>query len=135
MRTRRIPAGLPWVMPAVIVLLALSIYPMVYSVKVSLTDSTGALTLANFTRLLQDRVFGAAAIQTIVLTIVALAIEFVLGMALAAREQAREDGASVAAQGRLYLLPSSRLPDRSGWPATAFARGFGSPQREPQTDD
>lgn len=83
MRTRRIPAGLPWVMPAVIVLLALSIYPMIYSVKVSLTDSTGALTLANFTRLLQDRVFGAAAIQTIVLTIVALVIEFVLGMALA----------------------------------------------------
>jgi multiple sugar transport system permease protein len=83
MRARRIPAGLPWVMPAVLVLLALSIYPMIYSVKISITDSTGTLTLANFRRLLQDRAFGTAAIQTIELTTIALVIEFALGMALA----------------------------------------------------
>jgi len=88
MRSRRIPAGripsgLPWVMPAMVVLLALSIYPMIYSVKVSITDAAGAFTLANFTRLFHDRVFGAATLQTIVLTIAALGIEFVLGMALA----------------------------------------------------
>ncbi len=82
-KARRIPAGLPWVLPAVLVLVALSIYPMIYSVKVSVTDATGALTIANFTRLLQDRVFAVSAIQTIVLTAVALSIEFILGMALA----------------------------------------------------
>jgi multiple sugar transport system permease protein len=82
-KARRIPPGLPWVLPAVLVLVALSIYPMVYSVKVSVTDAAGALTLANFTRLLQDRVFAVSALQTIALTAVALSIEFVLGMALA----------------------------------------------------
>jgi multiple sugar transport system permease protein len=74
---------LPWVLPALLVLVALSIYPMIYSVKVSVTDATGALTLANFTRLLQDRVFAVSALQTIALTAVALSIEFILGMALA----------------------------------------------------
>lgn len=82
-KARRIPPGLPWVLPAVLVLVALSIYPMIYSVKVSVTDATGALTLANFTRLLQDRVFAVSALQTIALTAVALSIEFILGMALA----------------------------------------------------
>jgi multiple sugar transport system permease protein len=82
-KARRIPAGLPWVLPALLVLVALSIYPMIYSVKVSVTDATGALTLANFTRLLQDRVFAVSALQTIALTAVALSIEFILGMALA----------------------------------------------------
>jgi multiple sugar transport system permease protein len=82
-KARRIPAGLPWVLPALLVLIALSIYPMIYSVKVSVTDATGALTLANFTRLLQDRVFAVSALQTIALTAVALSIEFILGMALA----------------------------------------------------
>lgn len=82
-RARRIPAGLPWVLPALLVLVALSIYPMIYSVKVSVTDATGALTLANFARLLQDRVFAISALQTITLTAVALSIEFTLGMALA----------------------------------------------------
>jgi multiple sugar transport system permease protein len=79
----RIPSGLPWVLPAVLILVTLSIYPMIYSVKVSVTDASGGFTLANFVRLFQDRLFGAAAVQTIVLTLVALVIEFVLGMALA----------------------------------------------------
>jgi multiple sugar transport system permease protein len=75
--------GLVWVLPAVLVLLALSIYPLIYSIKVSLTGSDGGFTFANFTRLAGDRVFGAAALQTIVLTLAALALEFALGLALA----------------------------------------------------
>jgi multiple sugar transport system permease protein len=75
--------GLPWILPAVAVLLALSIYPLIYAIKVSLTGSGGAFTFANFARLAGDRVFGAAAIQTLVLTIVALMVEFMLGLALA----------------------------------------------------
>ncbi len=70
-------------MPAVAILLALSIYPLIYSIKVSLTSSSGAFGFDNFTRLAGDRVFGAAAIQTVVLTAVALVIEFVLGLTLA----------------------------------------------------
>ncbi len=81
--TRSRFAGLPWVLPTVAVLLALSIYPLIYSIKVSLTNSSGAFGFDNFARLAGDRVFGVAAIQTVILTVVALAIEFVLGLTLA----------------------------------------------------
>lgn len=75
--------GLPWVMPTVLVLLALSIYPLIYAIKVSLTGPTGAFTFANFTRLAGDGVFAAAAVQTVVLTLAALIVEFTVGLALA----------------------------------------------------
>jgi multiple sugar transport system permease protein len=76
-------SGLPWILPAVAVLLALSIYPLIYAVKISLTSANGAFTFANFTRLAGDRVFGVAAVQTLVLTIAALTVEFTLGLTLA----------------------------------------------------
>jgi multiple sugar transport system permease protein len=75
--------GLAWALPAIFVLLALSIYPLIFAVKVSLTGADGAFTLANFTRLLHDRLFAIAAVQTLVLTIAALSIEFTLGLGLA----------------------------------------------------
>lgn len=77
MTRRRIPEGFWWVFPSIAVLLALSIYPLVYSVKLSLADRR------NFTRLVTDRLFLTAGIQTILLTIIALALEFALGLALA----------------------------------------------------
>jgi multiple sugar transport system permease protein len=82
-RVRRIPAGAPWIAPALILLLALSIYPLIFSIKVALTNSADAFSFANFTRLAGDRVFVAAALQTAAFTAVALAIEFTLGLALA----------------------------------------------------
>lgn len=75
--------GLVWVSPAIFVLLALSIYPLIYAVKVSLTGADGGFTLANFTRLLHDHLFAIAAAQTLLLTVAALSIEFTLGLALA----------------------------------------------------
>ena len=83
MKARAIPEGLKWVLPALAVLLALSIYPLIYSIKVSLTDANGAFTLEHFTRLFGDHIFATAALQTIVLTLAALAIEFVSGLILA----------------------------------------------------
>jgi multiple sugar transport system permease protein len=77
MKPRRVPEGFWWVLPSIVVLLALSIYPLLYAVKLSLSNS------GNFTRLVSDRLFLTAGAQTILLTIVALAIEFVLGLALA----------------------------------------------------
>ena len=74
--------GVPWVTPTVVLLLALTIYPLVYSVKVSLTGPAG-FSLANYTRLVQDQLFLQALAQTLLYTVVALAIEFVLGLALA----------------------------------------------------
>jgi multiple sugar transport system permease protein len=83
MRKSRTPAGLPWILPAVLVLLTLSIYPLIYAVKISLTNSAGSFTLANFTRLFSDRLFAVAAVQTVIFTTVALTIEFALGLGLA----------------------------------------------------
>lgn len=83
MTTRKIPAGFAWVAPSIAVLLALSIYPLIFAVKVALTNASGSVTLANFTRLVQDGVFATAAAQTVVFTAIALAMEFVLGLALA----------------------------------------------------
>lgn len=83
MKGRRIPEGLRWVLPAIIVLLALSIYPLIYSIKVSFTDAGGSFTLVHFIRLFGDHIFATAAIQTMVFTLVALAIEFILGLTLA----------------------------------------------------
>ncbi len=77
MKTRRIPDGFWWTLPSIVVLLALSIYPMLYSVRLAFGN------LGNFSRLIADRTFAIATLQTIVLTAVALAAEFVLGLALA----------------------------------------------------
>jgi multiple sugar transport system permease protein len=80
--TRRIPAGLLWVAPALLVLAAISLYPLLYLVKVSLTDAHG-FTLTHYARLFQDRLFAVAAGQTLLYAATALALEFFLGLALA----------------------------------------------------
>jgi len=74
---RRVPEGFWWVLPALVVLVSLSIYPLIYSVKLSLSNP------GNFSRLFSDRLFAAAGVQTIVLTAAALTVEFLLGLALA----------------------------------------------------
>ncbi|MGH9673533.1 MAG: carbohydrate ABC transporter permease [Bryobacteraceae bacterium] len=72
-----------WLAPAVTLLAALSIYPMLYLVRLSFTGLDGGFTLDHFARLFQDRFFVAAALNTAIYTAVALALELVLGLALA----------------------------------------------------
>ena len=105
MRNRH--AALPWVAPTMVVLIALSVYPMFYAVKVSLTSPSGAWTLSNFTRLFQDRLFGVALVQTVVFTGAALAVEFLLGLALALLIDSLTRGRSLFRAGMLVpmLLP------------------------------
>lgn len=79
---------LKWLLlaPAVLYLLGLSIYPLVYSVRVSLSVKSGggsAWSIANFTRLFSDPFFATALFQTFVYTLAALVLEFVLGLGLA----------------------------------------------------
>jgi multiple sugar transport system permease protein len=74
------------VAPTVAVLLALSIYPLIYSIKVSLQTGTGqrvAWSLGNFTRLASDRFFLDALGHTLVYAVIALTFEFLLGLGLA----------------------------------------------------
>jgi len=101
MKTRRIPEGFWWTLPSIVVLVALSIYPLIYAVRLAFGD------LGNFTRLAGDRVFGAAALQTIAFTAAALAAEFVLGLALAMLVDSLARGRSFFRAGLLVpmLLP------------------------------
>jgi multiple sugar transport system permease protein len=103
--TRRIP-GLPWVAPALLVLAALSIYPMLYLVKVSLSNAHG-FTLAHYTRLFQDRLFAVAAAQTLLYAAVALALEFSLGLGLALLVDSLARGRALI---RVSLLAPMLLP-------------------------
>ena len=101
------PQGLPWVLPAVAVLFALSIYPLIFAVRVSLTNSSGAFTLANFARLFADRVFAVAAVQTVIFAALALTVEFALGLGLALLIESLARGKTLFRGGLLVpmLLP------------------------------
>ena len=72
--------------PAIAVLLALSIYPLIYSITISLQQETAAgITwgLGNFARLLSDNFFLTALAHTFVYAVSALTCEFLLGLGLA----------------------------------------------------
>jgi len=75
---------LPYVLvaPAVAVLLALSIYPLIYSITVSLQVGD-AWSIGNFTRLASDNFFLTAMAHTFVFAVPALSCEFLLGLGLA----------------------------------------------------
>jgi multiple sugar transport system permease protein len=75
-----------FIAPAVAVLLALSIYPLFYAIKVSFQTTAGqqvVWSFQNFTRLASDKFFLAALAHTLVYALVALTFEFVLGLGLA----------------------------------------------------
>ncbi len=72
--------------PAIAVLLVLSIYPLIYSITISLQQGTAAGViwgLGNFTRLLSDNFFLTALAHTFVYAVSALTCEFLLGLGLA----------------------------------------------------
>ncbi|HKE59568.1 MAG TPA: sugar ABC transporter permease [Pyrinomonadaceae bacterium] len=75
-----------FVAPAILVLLGLSIYPLLYSVTISLQARTSngiAWGLDNFVRLTTDRFFFTALWHTFVYAAAALVCEFLLGLGLA----------------------------------------------------
>jgi multiple sugar transport system permease protein len=73
--------------PTLLVLASLSIYPLVYSIRVSLQQGRGAQgvhwSTENFVRLFSDGFFLSALLHTLVYAAAALTIEFLLGLALA----------------------------------------------------
>ncbi|HEX5890354.1 MAG TPA: sugar ABC transporter permease [Pyrinomonadaceae bacterium] len=74
------------VAPALAVLLALSIYPLLYSITISLQQETASgivWTLAHFKRLLTDNFFRTAMVHTFVYAVAALTCEFLIGLVLA----------------------------------------------------
>lgn len=77
--------SLPYLLlaPAVLLLLALTVYPLVYSVLVSLQTTEGTWTTNNFARLFEDGFFRVALLQTLIYAVVSLGAEFLLGLVLA----------------------------------------------------
>ena len=80
--------SLPYLLiaPTVAVLVALSIYPLIYAVRISLHTGSGEAAhwgLANFARLASDKFFLSALVHTFVYAVVALTFEFLLGLGLA----------------------------------------------------
>jgi multiple sugar transport system permease protein len=74
------------VAPALVVLLTLSIYPLLYSISISLQQQTTSgvvWSLVHFKRLASDGFFQTAMVHTVVYAVAALTCEFVLGLALA----------------------------------------------------
>lgn len=80
--------SLPYLLiaPTVAVLVALSIYPLFYAVKISLQTGSGEAlhwSFANFARLAGDKFFLTALAHTCVYAVVALTFEFLIGLGLA----------------------------------------------------
>jgi multiple sugar transport system permease protein len=96
--------------PTIAVLLALSIYPLIYSIKISLqTESAEGLrwSLQNFARLAGDPFFLTALAHTFIYAAIALTIEFVLGLGLALLLNSKLPGRGLF---RALLLVPMMLP-------------------------
>jgi ABC-type sugar transport system permease subunit len=80
---------LPYMVPAVLYLFALTIFPLLYSLYLSFqnftprTNSFNFVGLANYGELLGDPIFWASFWNTIIFTVVVTCIELLLGMAMA----------------------------------------------------
>jgi len=69
--------------PTLAVLLALTIYPLIYAIKISLQGQDGNWSLQNFARLANDRFFLSALGNTLVFAASSLTLEFLIGLGLA----------------------------------------------------
>jgi multiple sugar transport system permease protein len=99
------------VAPSVAVLLALSIYPLIHAVTISLHVSAGGVlrwSFGNFVRLLSDRFFLSALAHTMIFAASALTIEFLLGLGLAVLLNQRMRGRGLFRAGLLVpmMLPT-----------------------------
>lgn len=96
--------------PAVVILLSLSIYPLFYSISVSLQVESAAgvrWSFGNFQRLLSDNFFLSAMGHTLVYAASALICEFLLGLGLALLLNSHIRGRAVF---RASLLVPMMLP-------------------------
>src|SRR4029434_4111669 len=93
--------------PTIAVLLALTIYPLIYAIKISLQGEAGNWTLQNFARLIADRFFLSALAHTFVYAAIALTCEFLIGLALALLLNSQMRGRAVF---RSLLLVPMMLP-------------------------
>jgi multiple sugar transport system permease protein len=99
-----------FIAPALAVLLSLSIYPLIYSITISLQTETAAGVVwgvQNFARLFSDNFFWTAMAHTFVYALAALTSEFLLGLGLALLLNAQIRGRGLF---RASLLVPMMLP-------------------------
>jgi len=83
-------SGWPFVLPAVLLLLALNVFPLVFSVVMSFSNVTtdnglklASATLANWSHLLHDSGFWDSMKFTVFLVVVGVSLEFLIGLSMA----------------------------------------------------
>jgi multiple sugar transport system permease protein len=133
--------GWAFVLPTIAVLVLLNTFPLLYSVALSFSRvdtstglSFGSFTLSNWSGLMHDSQFWSSVTFTVVFTVLATAVEFVigLGLALLLREELR--GGSVFRV--LFAIPMMLAPvaigfmwrmlyDQSNGPVDAVLGGLG----------
>jgi multiple sugar transport system permease protein len=134
-------AGWGFVLPAVLVLLLLNTFPLVYSLLLSFTrvdTSTGLqigeFTLGNWTSLMHDGQFWGSVSFTVVFTVIAVVVEYGVGLCLALL--LRESLAGGGFFRVLFAIPMMLAPvaigfmwrmlyDQSNGPIDAVLRGLG----------
>lgn len=83
-------SGWPFVLPSILILLALNVFPLVFSVVMSFSNvatenglSLTAATLSNWSNLLHDSTFWASIEFTLFLVAVGVTVEYLIGLGLA----------------------------------------------------
>ncbi len=107
--------------PAVLLLMALVIYPLVYSLRHSLEhwdlelapNPLGSVGLRNYDRILSDSTFWSAALFTVEFVAIAVGVELVLGTALALLLDQRLPGTQLART--LIIMPTAVAPIVAGF--------------------
>ena len=120
-RSRRTGGGpAPWIVPSLVVLLAVSIYPAIYALitsfrfyNVNISAKPGDFNgLQNYVTALTDAGFGRAIAQTLLFCTVVTAVELVLGFLLALLLREPLKGIGIARS--LLIIPVSIAPTVAG---------------------
>ncbi len=117
-RARRLPSFVPWLLisPSIILLVALIAFPLVFALKNSFyfwnlqmsPTPMGFIGWGNYEMALQGSFFFGALYNTLLITVVGTAIEFVLGLAIALFLVQRLPGMNVTRA--LLIMPTTIAP-------------------------
>jgi trehalose/maltose transport system permease protein len=76
------------VLPSLLIIVVVAFFPILYGIVLSLTDSTvtafgSFVGLENYTEMFQDPDFRVGLFNTVIFTVVSVALEFIIGLAIA----------------------------------------------------
>lgn len=113
--------SLPFLMPAVVYLALLTLFPFIYSVILSTTrrnlarpDQTGFVGIGNYVTLFTDGLFQTALLQTAIVTVASITLELVLGYFVARLFYSLAGVPFANFLRTVYILPMMLTPVVSG---------------------